>query len=329
MANAVKGGTSTSPDDLFRRKSFTVTGGTGSFGRTIVPELLKHNVKEVTIFSRDEEKQLDMRREIPDPRLRFLIGDVRDRDRVLGCIRSDYVYHAAALKILPTCEDFPLEALKTNVEGTLNVKEACARNGVSKAILVSTDKAVEPVNTYGMTKALGEKIWLDPSSGSKTFFGVVRYGNVVGSRGSVVPYFKELIAQGKPLPLTDLSMSRFLLTLKEAIEFVFYATENMQGGEIFVPKNPACMIVDLVHALAGREYPIEVVGIRPGEKIVEVLVSREEFRRTEERKTCLVIHPYGRYRGKMKEEFTSANARQLDVPEIRNLFKKTELKCYS
>lgn len=314
--------------DLLKGKSVAVTGGTGSFGRTIVPELLKYPVKEVVVFSRDEEKQLDMQRAISDPRLRFLIGDVRDRDRVCDSIQSDYVYHAAALKIMPTCEQFPLEALKTNIEGTLNLKEACSKNRVEKAILVSTDKAVKPVNTYGMTKALGERIWLDPKPSTKTLFSVVRYGNVLGSRGSVVPYFKELIQQGRPLPLTDRGMSRFLLTLNQAMQLVFYATVNMQGGEIFVPKNPACMVTDLVEALAEKGHPVEITGIRPGEKTVEVLVNEEEIRRTEERETCFVIHPYHGYHGEMKEEFTSVNARQLNVVEIIQLLREA-VSCSS
>lgn len=316
-------------NDLFKGKSVIVTGGTGSFGGTIVPELLKHQVEQVTVFSRDEEKQLDMRRRISDSRLKFIIGDVRDRDRVLDCIRSDYVYHAAALKIMPTCEEFPLEAFKTNIEGTLNVKEACAKNDVGKAVFVSTDKAVKPVNTYGMTKALGEKIWLNGESPSKTLFGVVRYGNVVGSRGSVIPYFNELIRQGEPLQLTDNSMSRFLLTLKQAIDLVFYATKNMKGGEIFVPKNPACKILHLAEALAGKKYPTKIVGIRPGEKTVEVLISEEEIRRTEDREACFVIRAHGHYRGSMEQEFTSANARQLDVLKIRDLLKEAGVSCAS
>ena len=316
-------------NDPFKGESVIVTGGTGSFGGTIVPELLKHQVEQVTVFSRDEEKQLDMRRRISDSRLKFIIGDVRDRDCVLDCMHSDYVYHAAALKLMPTCEQFPLEALKTNIQGTLNVKEACAKNGVGKAILVSTDKAVKPVNTYGMTKALGEKIWLDVESPSKTLFCAVRYGNVVGSRGSVIPYFEESMRQGKPLQLTDDSMSRFLLTLKQAIDLVFYATKNMKGGEIFVPKNPACKILHLAEALAGRNYPTEIVGIRPGEKTVEVLISEEEIRRTEDRQACFVIHAHGPHRGNMKQEFTSVNARQLNVLKIRDLLKKAGVSCAS
>jgi FlaA1/EpsC-like NDP-sugar epimerase len=315
--------------DLLKGRSVAVIGGTGSFGRTIVPELLNYQAKEVIVFSRDEEKQLDMQRAISDPRLRFVIGDVRDIDRVSECIKSDYVYHAAALKIMPTCEQFPLETLKTNIQGTLNVKEACAKNGVEKAIFVSTDKAVKPVNTYGMTKALAEKIWLDPKPSSKTLFSVVRYGNVLGSRGSVVPYFRDLVEQRKPLPITDPTMSRFLLTLRQAIELVFYATANTHGGEIFIPKNPACMVLDLVEALAGKNYPIENVGIRPGEKTVEVLLNEEETRRTEERETCFVVHPYGGYHGNMKEEFTSINTRQLEVQEIRQLLKEAGIQCSS
>jgi len=300
----------------------TVTGGTGSFGNYIVKELLRFDVKEIRILSRDEEKQLDMRRKFSDQRLKFAICDVRDRDRVRECVNTDYLYHAAALKILPTCEEFPLEAYKTNLLGSINVKEACIENCVKKAILISTDKAVKPINVYGMTKALAEKVWLSHCH-SQNVFSVVRYGNVVGSRGSVVPYFKELIAKRKPLPITHRSMSRFLLTLQQAIDLVFYATENMKGGEVFVPKNPACRIMDLVEALAGKEYPVEDVGIRPGEKIAEVLVSEEEIRRTEENETCFIIHPFAQYSSVKADEFTSETARQLDVNEISEILKES------
>jgi len=312
-------------DDLFKGKSVTVTGGTGSFGHFIVRELLRFEIREILIFSRDEEKQLDMMREFTDPRLKFVIGDVRDKGRLLERVHTDYLYHAAALKIVPTCEECPVEAIKTNLLGTLNVKETCIRNGVRKAIFISTDKAVKPVNTYGMTKALAEKVWVDQQASSESLFSVVRYGNVVGSRGSVVPFFGDLIKKGRPLPITHTAMSRFLLTLRQAIALVFYATQNMSGGEIYVPKNPACRVLDLVESLGGKGYPTEDIGIRPGEKIAETLISEEEARRVEERETCFIIHQHGRYKSKKEMgEFTSDTARQLGVQEIRQLLKEAQ-----
>jgi len=310
------------PDEIMNQKTVAITGGTGSFGRFIARELLVSNVSQVIVFSRDEEKQLEMRREISDSRLKLVIGDVRDRERVLESVRADYVYHAAALKIIPTCEENPAEAYKTNLLGTLNVKEACIGNDVRKAILVSTDKAVKPVNTYGMTKALAEKLWLAPPS-SRPIFSTVRYGNVIGSRGSIVPLFKELIKQGKPLPITDPSMSRFLLTLEQATGLVFNATDKAIGGEVFVPKCPACKITDLAEALAGKDYPIQNIGIRPGEKIAEVLISEEEIRRTEDMGESYLIHPHGRFhKSSLKDEFSSETAPQLRVSEIRSLLEE-------
>jgi FlaA1/EpsC-like NDP-sugar epimerase len=312
-------------ENIFDEKTVAVTGGTGSFGHFITRELLKSNAREILIFSRDEEKQLEMKRVFPDPRLHFVIGDVRDYDRVVEATQTDYLYHAAALKIIPTCEENPGEVYKTNVKGTLNVKNACVRNRVEKAILISTDKAVKPVNTYGMTKALAERLWLGPELAVETAFSVVRYGNVMGSRGSIIPFFKQLISQREPLPITHRAMSRFWLTLRQAIDLVFYATDQMQGGEIFVPRIPASLIVDLAKALAGDSYPTREVGIRPGEKIVETLISEEEIRRTEERKSCFVIHPYGRYvNNNPANEYTSASVRQLSVPEIRALLKEVD-----
>jgi UDP-N-acetylglucosamine 4,6-dehydratase/5-epimerase len=309
--------------DILRKKTVVVTGGTGSFGHFVVRELLKRDVSRIVVFSRDEEKQLDMRREIPDPRVAFFIGDVRDRERVLETLRADYVYHAAALKIIPTCEENPAEAYKTNLIGTLNVREACIRNNVKKALIVSTDKAVKPVNTYGMTKALSEKLWLAPSRDGP-IFTAVRYGNVIGSRGSILPLFKELIAQKKPLPITDPSMTRFLITLKQAIQLVLEATQKAKGGEIFVPKCSACKVTDLIEAMVGKDYPTEAIGIRPGEKITEVLVSEEEFRRTEERKDQLIIHPHGRFHNPvMQSEFSSDNAHRLGLQEIKALLQET------
>jgi len=311
---------------LFENKTVLVTGATGSFGNTVVPELLRRGAKRVVAYSRGEEKQWRMRRKLPDSRLHFVIGDVRDFERVLDAANdADYVYHAAALKFVPTCEDAPSEAYKTNITGSLNVREACRQTGVAKAILVSTDKAVKPINAYGMSKAMAEKLWLQDELRTDTLFGVVRYGNVLGSRGSIIPLYRELILEDKPLPITDTRMNRFFLTLDQAIGLVIYATEHMRGGEVFIPNNPAFLITDLALAMAGPDYPIDDVGIRPGEKISEVLISEEETHRAEDRGERFVIHPIGTPQSGIEQEFTSINARQLSVDEIKAVISDAAL----
>lgn len=306
-------------------KVVLITGGTGSFGRWMTKELLKRDPEEIRIYSRDEEKQLDMRRDLPDARIKFIIGDVRDYERIVEATKGvQLLYHAAALKIVPMCEQHPLEALNTNTLGTWNVKRAAIENGVEKPIFISTDKAVKAINLYGMTKAIGEKIWINNEFEAKSKFAVARYGNVIGSRGSVIPYFKQLIEKGQALPITHPNMTRFLITLQQAIDLVFDATESMKGGEIYVPKIPACNIVDLSRVMAGEDYPLKFVGIRPGEKIFECLVQEDEFRRTEETTKYYIIHPYGRYEsGRIEEEFTSENARQLNREEISELLRES------
>lgn len=309
---------------LTEKSKVLITGGTGSFGHMAVRELIKRDVQEIRIFSRDEEKQLDMRREIRDDRLKFVIGNVRDYEQVSEAVKNvNVIYHAAALKIIPVCEEFPMESVKTNLFGTWNVKKAAIENKVEKSIFIGTDKAVQPVNVYGACKMLGEKMWVQ-SQAEHSKFSSVRYGNVVGSRGSVVPFFKELIRKQRPLPITHSDMTRFLITLQQAIGLVFYATEHMSGGEIYVPRLPACRIVDLAKAMAGDDYPLENLGIRRGEKIHEVLVSEEEFRRTEEKTGYYIIHPYDRYdSGKAKEEFTSENAERLSTEGMKKLLRES------
>lgn len=310
---------------MFENKTVLITGGTGSFGRWILKEILRNEVKELRILSRDEEKQLDVRREVADERIRFYIGDVRDYERVAQACRGvDILYHAAAQKIIDSCEENPSEALKTNVIGTWNVKRASIACEVEKSVLISTDKAVKPVNLYGMTKGMAEKIWIrNEDAKSKTRFAVVRYGNVIGSRGSVVPYFRQLIKEKKPLPITHRDMTRFLITLRQATELVFHATKYSNGGEIYVPDLPACRILDLAKAMAGDKYPLNFVGIRLGEKIHECLIQEYEIHRTEKKGRYFIIHSdLQRNHDDLREEYTSDKTRLLNRKGIIALLKE-------
>lgn len=309
---------------MFKGKTVLITGGTGSFGRWILKEILKNPVEEVRIFSRDEEKQLDVKREANDLRVKFLIGDVRDYDRVAQACRGvDILYHAAAQKIIDSCEENPAEALKTNVIGTWNVERASLACEVERSVLISTDKAVKPVNLYGMTKGMAEKIWTHKEARSKTKFAIVRYGNVIGSRGSVIPYFRQLIKEKKPLPITHPDMTRFLITLRQATELVFYATKYSNGGEIYVPDLPACKIVDLAKAMAGDKYPLNYVGIRLGEKIHECLIQEYEIHRTEKQGKYFIIHSDLQLnRSDLSEEYSSNKTRILDRKGILGLLKE-------
>lgn len=269
--------------NMFTGKTILITGGTGSWGNELTRQLLVFNPKKVIIFSRSEFHQVSMERRFRDDRLQFLIGDIRDHDRVLECTRGvDYIFHLAALKHVPVCEEQPYEAIKTNIIGTRNVIQAAQMNGVQKVIDVSTDKAVDPLNLYGMTKAIGERLIIQANlAQSATQYVCIRGGNVLGTNGSVVPFFADQIRQEKKVRLTDARMTRYFLTLEQAISLLFKASAVSHGGETFVMKMPACKIVDLaevmIEALApGQSIPIEEVGARPGEKIHEVLVSRYE-----------------------------------------------------
>jgi len=260
-----------------------VCGGTGSLGQHIVHRLLAMEPEAVTVFSRDEKKQADMRREIEDSRLRFVVGDIRDRLRIREALDGiDLVINAAALKHVPICEEAPTEAVLTNVMGATNIRLAALAAGVRTVLVISTDKAVKPVNVLGMTKAIQERVILAPTSaGHSTRFLAVRYGNVLGSRGSVVPVFCDCVLRGKPLPITDPTMTRFILTLDEAADLILTALELGVPGELWVRRSPAVYIGDLAQAVAlglgaSRAYPVRDVGIRPGEKMHEVLVSAEE-----------------------------------------------------
>ena len=323
--------------DFFRNKKILVTGGTGSFGNQIVSRLIKLKPEVIIIFSRDEDKQYWLQKKFEEYKnlLKFVIGDVRDYDRLSETMKGvDVVYHAAALKHVPSNELHPMEAVKTNILGAENVRRAAIENKVGAVIDVTTDKAAKPVSVMGMTKAIQERIFLAPTNitGNETRFICVRYGNVIGSRGSVIPFFKQRIKEGKSLPVTSKKMTRFLLRLEEAVDLVFYATLEKRSGLLIVRKMPACYIKDLAEVMAeeltGRtDYPIEEVGIRPGEKINEILVSEEEMRRAEERKDHYVIHAFTESEKPSggdveKIEYDSNSTRILNKKEIAELLRK-------
>ncbi|WP_153732398.1 UDP-N-acetylglucosamine 4,6-dehydratase (inverting) [Sporosarcina obsidiansis] len=278
---------------MLQGKTILITGGTGSFGKKFITRILAEDVKKVIIFSRDELKQYEMKQEFTDFRLRFFIGDVRDKDRLYRAFDGvDIVIHAAAMKHVDACEYNPFEAVKTNIHGAQNVIEAAIDRGVEKVIALSTDKAASPVNLYGATKLASDKLFVAANSyvGEKhTMFSVVRYGNVAGSRGSVVPFFKKIKSTGK-IPITDPRMTRFWITLEQGVQFVLDNLERMQGGEIFVPKIPSMKVTDLAEAIAP-ECEIEIVGIRPGEKLHEAMIMEDDARHTREYDTYYVIQP--------------------------------------
>lgn len=267
---------------MFTDKTIFITGGTGSWGHELVQQLLEKNPREIVIFSRNETSQVAMKRAFDDDRLRFCIGDIRDKEALITASQgADYLYHLAALKHVPVCEEQPMEAIKTNVYGTQNVIEAAIENKIKKMIYISTDKAANPSNLYGMTKAVGEKLVVQANlMKTDTRFVCVRGGNVLGTNGSVIHLFKKQIAEERRVGITDVQMTRFFLTLKEAIGLLFKASETSIGGEIFVFLMPTCRIVDLaevlVEASGEPDVRVEVLGIRPGEKIHEVLYSEFE-----------------------------------------------------
>jgi UDP-N-acetylglucosamine 4,6-dehydratase len=276
-------------------KTVLVTGGTGSFGKLFVSTVLRSSdVKKLIVFSRDELKQWEMRQWLAgEERVRFFIGDVRDERRLLRAFAGvDFVVHAAALKQVPIAEYNPFEAVKTNINGAQNVIEAAIDCGVERVVALSTDKASSPTNLYGATKLVSDKLFVDGNAyagGRDTRFAVVRYGNVLGSRGSVVPFFREQAKTGV-LPITDERMTRFWITLAQGVEFVLQSLERMRGGEIFVPKIPSMRVVDLAHAIAPAAE-LRIVGIRPGEKLHEELISEHDARRTVDLGPCYAIEP--------------------------------------
>lgn len=267
---------------MFENKTIFITGGTGSWGNELAAQLLEKNPKQILIYSRSELHQVNMQRKFNNPKLKFFIGDVRDHDRLIECTKGvDYIFHLAALKHVPVCEEQPYEAIKTNIIGTKNIIEAAKLNKVKKVIDVSTDKAVDPLNLYGMTKAVGERLIIQANlEPSDTQFVCIRGGNVLGTNGSVVPFFADQIRRYKKISLTDKRMTRYFLTLKQAIHLLFKASEESRGGETFVMKMPSCKIADLAEVMAKTLSPEPIsiieIGSRPGEKIHEVLVSRYE-----------------------------------------------------
>ena len=328
---------------MFKDSTFLVTGGTGSFGHQVVKHLLKKEVKEIRVFSRDEKKQEDMRSAFSDPRLRFFIGDVRDLTSVRYAVDGvDYIFHAAALKQVPSCDFYPLEAVKTNILGASNVLQAAREFKVNRVIVLSTDKAVYPVNAMGMSKALMEKVMVAESrTSSHTVFLGTRYGNVIASRGSVIPLFIQQIKENKPITITDPKMTRFLMSLEEAVELVFHAFENGEQGSIYVQKSPAAEILTIANAvceLMGVEPNFKFIGTRHGEKLYETLVNREELVVAEESDRYFKIPcdtrdlNYALYFKEGKSlggEYNSSNTRMLSVSDTVEILKKNEevLSC--
>jgi UDP-N-acetylglucosamine 4,6-dehydratase len=315
-------------------KTILVTGGTGSFGKKFVKTVLQYDIEKVIVFSRDELKQFEMRREYTDSRIRFFIGDVRDKDRLWRAFDGvDIVVHAAAMKHVEACEYNPFEAVKTNIYGAQNVIEAAIDRGVEKVIALSTDKAAAPINLYGATKLAADKLFVAANSyaGKKaTKFSVVRYGNVIGSRGSVVPLFLQMKEKGEIL-ITDVRMTRFWITLDKGVQFVLQSLKHMTGGEIFVPKIPSMKIVDLAKAIAP-EANIRIIGIRPGEKLHELMITQDDARHTVEFDDYYVIMPEFPWWGSTLKggkplpdsfEYSSdTNTQWLGIEELRQLVEQ-------
>ena len=322
------------------KKTLLVTGGTGSFGNAVVNNLI-NEYDEIRVFSRDEKKQDDMRKKYSNPKIKFYIGDVRDMNSLKPAIFGvDYIFHAAALKQVPSCEFFPMQAVKTNINGTNNVLNLAEEYGVKKVICLSTDKAAYPINAMGMSKALMEKIVQAKSrSSSKTIFALTRYGNVMGSRGSVIPLFNSQISKGEKITITDPEMTRFLMSLDDAVELVKFAFDNANSGDLFIHKAPASSIKDLAKAISKHyniNYDPRIIGIRHGEKMYETLCTKEEMMKAEDLGDYYRVSSdsrdlnYDKYfdlgdKNKIKDEFNSNNTKQLSVDQIINLLIKAKL----
>ena len=327
---------------MFDDKVLLITGGTGSFGNAVLKRFLESTVAEIRIFSRDEKKQDDMRKKYNNPKLKFYIGDVRDIESVRSAVRGvDYIFHAAALKQVPSCEFYPLQAVKTNVLGTENVLEAAISLGVARVICLSTDKAVYPINAMGISKAMMEKVAVAKSRESgATKICVTRYGNVMASRGSVIPLFVDQIRGGNELTITDPEMTRFMMTLDDAVDLVLYAFEHGTSGDIFVQKAPAATITTLTKALTSllgvADHEISVIGTRHGEKLFEALLSREEMVAAQDLGGYFRVPPdlrdlnYGKFtdHGEQKisesVDYNSHNTTRLDINGMKTLLMKLE-----
>lgn len=329
---------------MLKDKILLITGGTGSFGNAVLTRFLKSDLREIRIFSRDEKKQEDMRISLKNDRVKFYIGDVRSYDSIFDAMRGvDYVFHAAALKQVPSCEFYPMEAIRTNVLGAENVMQAAIAHEVKKCVVLSTDKAVYPINAMGISKAMMEKVMVakaricDPM---KTVLCATRYGNVMGSRGSVIPLFLNQIISNSPITITDPHMTRFLMSLDESVDLVMYAFENASPGDIFVQKAPASTIQVLAQAmgeLLNNDTEIKIIGTRHGEKLFESLVSREEMARAEDLGGYYRIPSdsrdlnYGKYfvEGGLKvsqfEDYTSHNTHRLDVEGVKNTLLQLDI----
>lgn len=327
---------------IFRNKTLLITGGTGSFGNAVLDKFLDTDIKEIRIFSRDEKKQEDMRIKYKNDKIQFYIGDVRDYRSIDDAMDGvDYIFHAAALKQVPSCEFFPIQAVETNILGTDNVLEAAINHGVKKVIVLSTDKAAYPINAMGMSKALMEKVAVAKGRNQeKTIICRTRYGNVMASRGSVIPLFCEQIEQGKPLTITNPEMTRFMMTLSDAVDLVVYAFEHGKQGDLFVQKAPAATIETLakaVKSLKNSDAPINCIGTRHGEKLYEVLVTKEEIINAIDMGNYYCIPAdnrglnYQKYTNEGNadlskiEEYNSHNTERLDEEGMKKLLKKLEL----
>ncbi len=328
---------------MFKDKVLMITGGTGSFGNTVLKRFLSTEVAEIRLFSRDEKKQEDMRIALNNSKLKFYIGDVRDYESVRQAMKGvDYVFHAAALKQVPSCEFYPMEAVRTNVVGTENVLNAATAYGVRRVVVLSTDKAVYPINAMGISKAMAEKLMVAKSRiqrQGETVFCATRYGNVMASRGSVIPLFVSQLKAGKPITVTDPNMTRFLMSLEDSLDLVLYALTHGQQGDIFVQKAPASTVGNLGQALKelfSIDVPIRVIGTRHGEKLYESLISREEMAHAQDMGDYYRIPAdnrdlnYAKYFSEGEEsislldDYTSHNTQRLDVEEIKALLLKLD-----
>jgi len=323
---------------MFKGKTLLITGGTGSFGNAVLNRFLSTDVKEIRVFSRDEKKQDDMRRQLNNPKLKFYIGDVRNYDSVFEATKGvDYIFHAAALKQVPSCEFFPMEAVRTNVIGTSNVIRAAVANKVKKMVVLSTDKAAYPINAMGISKAMMEKVAIAESRNvdeKETTICVTRYGNVMASRGSVIPLFIEQIEEGKPLTLTDPDMTRFLMSLEESVDLVLFAYKNGRQGDLFVQKAASSTIRDLAQAMVNlfkAKSKIQIIGTRHGEKKYETLLTREEMAFAEDLGDFFRVPAdtrdlnYAKFfeKGeKQKKELTDYNSSNVKLLDVKGVEKK-------